>query len=942
MKNKFFYIFIFSYIFGLQAIAQNPPDILWKSIKTNNFKIIFPSEIENEAQRAANTLEWVYQNNTGSLKDKPRPVPVILFNRSVVSNAYASLSPRRMGWYIFPPQLVSSLGSLDWVQTLSIHEYRHIVQYAKNRQNFTKLAWFFYGSIGQSMMRYSIPDWFFEGDAIVMETALSEGGRGRMPEFDQEIRTFALQGDNYSYDQAYLGSYKRFYPSHYHLGYPLTAFARVNFGFDTWDKVLDRTSKISFWPYAFGGSLKKYTGLNVKRLYDSAMSDLKVRWHNNQEDLEITPAKKINFLKKKNYTNYLNPKYDKNGNIVFIKEPLDELPALFMIDSSGRETKIMHTDAGKFMTANNILVWDRKIPDARWSEQSFSDIVVFGLKSKKEKYISQNAKYLSPALSPDGKTIVAVKHNPDQKTFLCLIDLASGEEIASYSAGENDYIRTPVWSLDASLIAFTHARYHGPALSVLEIQTGKINKIVDYSYENIGNPVFYNNFILFDSPFSGIGNIYAVDINTGQKFQVTSRPYGAYQADVSPDMTRILFMDYDADGFNIAEMEIAPEKWKIIEEVDKTEQHYVKTLVEQEGNKTSELIEIQNINYPVTIYKKANDLLEIHSWGIFPYVPNLEFSVFSNNYLNTLNAQAGYIFDTNEKTSTGYVGISYSRFFPVITLVSSYGQRTDIYQLESGIVRDNWDEFKTNVSISLPFNLSRNIYNTSFNLKGAYAYIYTKDKANIRYLSQLPDGGFSQIMAGFNFNNTRRYAWRDFLPKWGQNFAVDYSQIARGGIYKGNLFSARSIFYFPGFFKQHSIKIGGAYEKQLKFNPDDYRYSYYFSSLISAPRGFISYTYDKKLKFSADYQFPLLYPDLSIGPLVYIKRIRAGGFFDYGKGFWGSIENNFRSMGGSIMFDFYIFRYRYPLQVGVQYAYRPDYQDGKKYDISLLIFGLPF
>jgi hypothetical protein len=239
---------------GFYIKSQNPPNILWKSIQSDHFKIIFPSDVEHEAQGIVNTLEWVCKEDTKSLKIKPQPIPLILFSKSMTSNAYASLEPRRMGWYLNPPQSVTSLGSMDWTQTLSVHEYRHIVQYAKNKQNFTRFFSFLYGDYGQDMMRWTIPYWFFEGDAVTMETAITNGGRGRMPEFDMEIRAFALKNEIYSYDQAYLGSYKRYYPDHYHLGYPMVANARVNYGYDIWDKVLQRTSKIPFLPFAFGSS----------------------------------------------------------------------------------------------------------------------------------------------------------------------------------------------------------------------------------------------------------------------------------------------------------------------------------------------------------------------------------------------------------------------------------------------------------------------------------------------------------------------------------------------------------------------------------------------------------------------------------------------------------------------------------------------------------------
>ncbi len=126
MKNILLLIsFVFS--FSIFSQEQNVPDILWKSISSENFKVIFPSEIESEAQRIANTLEWVYDFDTKTLDSKPKPISIILYNRSNISNAYAALAPRRMGWYLTPPQTVTNLGGGDWAQLLAIHEYRMLL-----------------------------------------------------------------------------------------------------------------------------------------------------------------------------------------------------------------------------------------------------------------------------------------------------------------------------------------------------------------------------------------------------------------------------------------------------------------------------------------------------------------------------------------------------------------------------------------------------------------------------------------------------------------------------------------------------------------------------------------------------------------------------------------------------------------------------------------------
>jgi hypothetical protein len=73
---------------------QNPSDIEWKHISTDHFDIIFPDDIESEAQRVAHLLERAYPYVTRSLEVKPAKIPLILQNQSVQSNGFVTLAPR--------------------------------------------------------------------------------------------------------------------------------------------------------------------------------------------------------------------------------------------------------------------------------------------------------------------------------------------------------------------------------------------------------------------------------------------------------------------------------------------------------------------------------------------------------------------------------------------------------------------------------------------------------------------------------------------------------------------------------------------------------------------------------------------------------------------------------------------------------------------------------
>ncbi len=87
------------------------------------------------------------------------------------------------------------------------------------------------------------------------------------------------------------------------------------------------------------------------------------------------------------------------------------------------------------------------------------------------------------------------------------------------------------------------------------------------------------------------------------------------------------------------------------------------------------------------------------------------------------------------------------------------------------------------------------------------------------------------------------------------------------------MFFARLGLFFPGLLKHHSLNIKGAYEGQ---RPDNY----HFESKLPFSRGYHYKFHEDICKGSINYKIPLLYPDFSLGPVFYLKRIKANLFYD--------------------------------------------------------------
>ena len=388
-------------IAGPSLAQQSPPGLDWRQIRTERFKVIFPAEITGDAQRVANTLEHIYGPVSKTLRGPQKPMDVVLVNQSTQTNGFVSLAPRRSVWFSTPPQNAGRLSG-DWYQLLAVHEMRHVVQFDRMRRGFLRLAWLLFGEQGQAFSSLLVPPWFWEGDAVGVETALSETGRGRMPRFGLHIRSLLLEERRYSYYKAHHGSYRDWYPSHYPLGYFMTTYVRRRHGPETWDKVMGSTTRWAFlfptFPYSFSFALRQHTGASAASTYDRTMDELAELWHARQTDLPATPRRVLAGQGRPGvWTNYAYPHLLADGSVLAGKSGLADPPTLVRLHPDGREERLrFYRSLGGIRAAGGKAAWNRSTPDRRWGYRSYSDVVVLDIGSGQMRQLTHEAKLVRP------------------------------------------------------------------------------------------------------------------------------------------------------------------------------------------------------------------------------------------------------------------------------------------------------------------------------------------------------------------------------------------------------------------------------------------------------------------------------------------------------------------------------------------------------------------
>lgn len=897
--------------------VQNPPGIKWKKIQADHFDVIVPEELTEEGQRVANTMEYLRDPLQKSLNVRMRKWLVLLSNRGAVSNGYVSLLPRRSEWFATPPQNDFS-GTSEWYHLLAAHEGRHMAQFDKLNRGFTRFAGIFFGELGQGAFSFlATPLWFMEGDAVAIETALSNSGRGRISQFDMGMRTLQLSDQQYSYYKAYLGSYKDYYPNFYHLGYHLVTHGRRQYGVDVWDEVINRSAKYSFWPFTFSRSMKKITGRNTKGFYKDTMTELDSLWRRQIEELEFTVAKKLNNRKKRVWTNYKFPQTLFDGSIVALLTGMADPYTLVQIDPDGNEKRLIQIAPTSRISANgDKITWCVNNTDSRWRAQSFSDVAVYDIKTKKKREITTEGKYFSPALSPNGQQIAAVKFMRERQCSLVILDSKTGEELTQFPNHDNFFIKTPSWSEDGKHLVYIRQKYHGKALTILDIESGKQKDILPEGEEDIGCPVFYGDYILYGSSYSGIANIYAVHSTTGERFQVSSRKFGAFYPAVSQKNNELIFSDYQLMGMDIVSIPLEPEAWKPLENIEQRQVQYYQPLISQEQGKDILIVgDIPKTEYPIEDYSPLKNSLNVHSWYLLPLPPNVYYGFISNDLLNTMEMTAGVTHHLGENVRSYSLGASYAGFRPIIDTKLSLGKRAVLYDYEGTDTTDVWDELTLSAGMRMPLDVSSGPVTTlwEYGLLMEYSRISNKEFTS---QGELGSGDMLSITCSVDHSSYRLRAYRDVRPRWGRQYNMSYSLSPFKTDYTGWIFSTSYRFYLPGLFKHHSLSGSAALELQY---PDNYL----FISRVPFTRGYTHRYYYLYRIGSLDYSLPLCYPDLAFGALLYIKRLRANLFYDYGVG-WSDDKNHFyRSVGVELNMDFIpLSLYYLEIGAGMRYSYR--------------------
>ncbi len=912
-----------------QQFGGNTASLKWEVIRLDHANIIYPRDQPAAAQRAATILTRVNALADSSIGTRRRHVNIILQKETTISNGYVSLAPFRSEFMLTAPANPFEQGSLDWIDQLSLHEYRHVEQYSNYNKGLARVFSILLGQQGQALANaLSVPDWFFEGDAVYQETLLSRQGRGRLPSFFDGYRSLWEAGTHYSYMKLRNGSYKDYVPGHYDLGYQLVAYGRDRYGDAFWQKVTGDAAAMRGLFYPLQRSIRKNTGMRFSAFTEAALE-------NSRQRLGVTvgTAGKLPPVLEEE-----NPVYMENGDLLLLKSTYTKVRAFYRRTAAGDQqirVKDRSLDA-YFSYANGFIVYSAYVPDVRYGWKDYAELRLLDVHNGRQENLTRHTKYFTPALSPGADSIVALWQEPGKDMRLDILD-RSGKLLHSVPNPNHYRYAHPSFAGRDILVA---ARKRSGEMNLLLVDplSGTETLLLDWQQAVIGYPRLQETRIYFTATRGGRDRLFSCRPDGSGLEQIETQASdssrtGAYQPTVQ--QSRITWMQFTATGHKLLTETISRTSPAEAEELTAIDPLALRRLT------VAEEVSTRNSDTAVAFvherYPKSSRLFQFHSWTPYYEEPEFSFSVMSQNPLNTLQSDLNFVYNRNERFKQFGFDAVFGGWFPFVSAGAHYTiDRTGNFQNR----RIHWNETELSLGLSLPLNLSRG--RSLRYLSAGAQLVYSKAWFREPEKSVFGDPQYYYLDYGLRFSNQSLQARMQFNPPFAQTLRLHYRQAIR--LFDSKQLLATANFYFPGLAPTHSLVLNGAAQGRDSTN------GIRFTDEMPFARGYAGENYYRSIKWGVNYGFPLCYPDAGLFQIVYLMRLRLNLYYDHAYAQDVQLLKStgfipFRSTGLELFIDSKWWN-QLPVSFGIRYArlLDPDmdgYRGANRFEFILPLNLLP-
>ncbi len=545
------------------SAASYDPELDWRTLETEHFNITFHQGEEQLANELGSMAEDIHDRLAPAMGNDPRrPTEVVLVDHTDVANGYAMRLPvNTIVIFVTAPQESSGLGLYeDWLQMIMTHEYAHILHLDTVR-GLPLLVRYTLGRI-VSVNDLS-PLWIVEGSATWQETQHTTGGRGRSAHTAMILRMAVLE-DGFPN----LGQLDGF------LATPPGGNARYLFGQSLLDYIVRHSSDdaITRWNQSYGGWPLPYV-LPARQVFGDSFRSYYKGWKEELVELYEAQAEQVSRVGLATWPTLLldeeldgscsGPRWSPQGDkLVFACSDRRDGANIYLSDPSGEDIRVeLEVGWGKtfaWRPDGEAFAYSSTHVVDTWN--LYEDVYFHTLGTDTSTRLTSGKRARDPVFSPDGADLLVVTNQAQNNDLARLRIDQSLTPLTEHT--DHTQLSTPRYSADGRFLAMSVWKDGTRDIWVYRAD-GTPYRRVTADMHHDRDPSFSadGRWLVFASDRSGVSNIYAVELETERLYQVTNVLSGAFQPDLSPDLTRLAYAHYTHNGYRIALMDVSQDSW---------------------------------------------------------------------------------------------------------------------------------------------------------------------------------------------------------------------------------------------------------------------------------------------------------------------------------------------------------------------------------------------
>ncbi len=706
--KKILVLLIFMFLsFSVHAVD---PYLSWKTIESDHFYIHYALGYERLAQKAANSAEQAHSKLQPVLSWQPDDkTHLVISDETDQPNGFATpVYFNRSVVFLAPPDSVAGLEDFDdWMETIIIHEYTHILHLDKASGGAEMLRQL----LGRHFLLFSNlyqPGWFTEGLATYYETDLDKGiGRGQSRVYEMMMRVEVANGVK-PVSQVNLPILS--WPTNtvnYLYGVHFYQFVEDTYGVKGIDSLIENYSN-NIIPFMINSNAQQVFDKDINDLWDEFTVWLNKKY---QADFhaQLVEGKKITDL---GYSTGPIDAADKQ-TLYYIANSAFEHAALMKINNNIHQyISDVHRGARLNVHAESgILITQMEFCD---EYNINSDIYIIepaenGEITGEPVAITQCGRYRSASWSADGKSIIAVK--TDKAVSQLVLLNKQGEQLKILWQGNNTDIVTQlkISPVENKIIAAVFRTDHGWNIEEFDLDTAIWKKITDDRYIDM-YPAYSENgkSIVFSSERSGKYQIYRYIKGEAQLQQITRVESGAFNPLQQNPQAPLYYTGYNRNGYDVYRLDKTPAL--ALEKIKTSNQLEVAIAADVETTEASNYAPLSSL-YPRWWFPYVSLNEDRNEYGV---------STSGGDALGVHNYVFNMAYDTNNKWLIGDIRYAFANNF-------SMG-----YQRSTAILRDTNGEFA----------VARNVDDLFFSLALNYPAIESNLSYRLGVLASESSDGF--------------------------------------------------------------------------------------------------------------------------------------------------------------------------------------------------------